>query len=99
MKSKRFSNQTAEQILKHLHTLLDDKQKYTLTADPLGIHFTVTESRKIRKKLSGKKINLKKEQEFMSKKQRRKSNTKKRTRPKIRTVKKGRTVNLKGQVY
>jgi len=99
MKARRYSNQSKEQIIGHLSNILNEKLVYTLTVDPLGVHYTLRESRKRKKGASTKKIKLKEEQKGMSKKQRKKSNTKKRTKPKIRTVKKGRTVKLKGRTY
>ncbi len=99
MKARRYSNQTKEQIIGHLSNILDEKLRYTLNVDPLGVHYTLKESRKRKKRPSSKKIRLREEQKGMSKKDRKKSNTKKRTRPKIRTVKKGRTVELKGRTY
>ena len=79
---------------------MDNNLKYNLFIDPLGIRLVIKEStRKNGNTPSKKRAQIKKEQENMSKRQKRISNTKKRTRPKIRTVKKGRTVELKGRVY
>ena len=98
MKPKKFSNQSAQQILKHLGNSLQDNVSYDLKIDPIGIRFLITETIWRRKIQSKKRKKLKVEQESMSKKQRRISNTKKRIRPKIRSVKKGRVVKLKGRV-
>ena len=100
MSKKQFSNQTPEQIISHLSHFMDNNLKYNLFIDPLGIRLVIKEStRKNGNTPSKKRAQIKKEQENMSKRQKRISNTKKRTRPKIRTVKKGRTVELKGRVY
>ncbi len=98
MPKKRFGNQTADQILKHLINLLDPAAKYTLSVDPLNVHFTIREA--IGKTPRSEKRNrLRAAQRNLSKGRKKHMATKKTTRPKIRTVKKGRTVNLKGQVY
>ncbi|RLI89156.1 MAG: hypothetical protein DRO62_02230 [Candidatus Altiarchaeales archaeon] len=99
MRGKRFSNQSQEQIISHLYHFLNENTRYNLSIDPLGIRFVITESTKKKKKPSEKRKLILGEQRNMSKRQRRLSNTKKRVRPKIRTVKKGRTVPLKGRVY
>ena len=99
MKPKRFSNQSKEQILKHLGGLLSGEVAYNLSVDPLGIRFLLTESTCGRKELSDKRKMLKEEGKGLSKGQRKKTGTRKRTGPKIRSVKKGRTVSLKGRTY
>ncbi len=104
MKPMKLSNQTTEQVINHLRNLLDKDLRYNIVvnpimAEPTGVHFTVRKIIKEKKYASKKRIKLRTEQRNMSKKQRKLSNTKKRIRPKIRTVKKGRTVNLKGQTY
>jgi len=98
MHGKRFGNQTTEQIVKHLQTLLDPEVRYPLSVDPLGIHYTIMESTDGIKN-SGK-IQMRREAtEGMSKGMKKHMSTWKMKRPKIRSVKKGRTVNLKGQIY
>ncbi|MFC2154038.1 hypothetical protein ACFLRC_00965 [Candidatus Altiarchaeota archaeon] len=98
---KRFSNQTPDQIIKHLSNLLSTDTSYSLRVDPLGVYFEIKESRggRKKKKLSDKRAKIKSEQGKMSPRQRKLSNTKKRINPKIRSVKKGRTVTLKGRTY
>ncbi len=96
---KSFRNQSREQVIKHLSNLLKDDALYNLRADPLGIHFEVRESSRRPKKKSEKLKRLQAEGRHLSKKMRRRMGTKKRIRPKIRSVKKGRTVNLKGVEY
>jgi hypothetical protein len=98
MGGKRFSNQNREQVISHLYHFLNDDIGYNLSIDPLGIRFMITESTKRRRKPSEKRKQIKEEQKNMRKRHRKLSNTKKRTRPKIRSVKKGRTVALKGRV-
>jgi len=98
MPKKRFGNQSVEQIVKHLLNLLDPTSKYNLSADPLGVHFTITEAVG-RKPRSEKRRRLREAQKNLSKGRKKHMSTKKNTRPKIRTVKKGRTVKLKGVVY
>ena len=100
MKAKKFRNQTSEQILKHLANLLSGDNKYNLFVDPLGIYFTIKESvRTGGDKNAKKRADRRGAQEGLSKGRRKKVGTSKRTRPKIRSVKKFRTVPLKGQVY
>ncbi len=99
MKGKRFSNQSQEQIISHLYHFLNEHTEYNLSIDPLVIRFIITESTKKKKKLSEKRKLIREEQKNMTKRQKKLSNTKKRIRPKIRTVKKGRTVALKGRTY
>ncbi|MBD3388139.1 MAG: hypothetical protein GF416_03745 [Candidatus Altiarchaeales archaeon] len=96
---KRFSNQKKEEILKHLSHLLDTNTLYHLKADPLSVYFEIRESRRPQKRESEKRKRLKEETKHLSKKKRRLSGTRKRIKPKIRSVKKGRTVNLKGVSY
>ena len=98
MPGKKFGNQTVDQILKHLMNLLDPATKYTLSADPLNVHFTIKEAMG-KKPRSDKRKKLRAAQKNLSTGQKKHMATKKTTRPKIRTIKKGRTVNLKGQVY
>lgn len=100
-RGKRFRNQSAEQILGHLGRLLDGQSEYNLFVDPLGIYFEVRESRGNgkKKKPSRKKRRIRSEQSGMKPRQKKLSNTKKRINPKIRSVKKGRTVTLKGRDY
>ena len=95
----RFSNQKKKALLKHLDNLLLDEKLYNLSADPLGIYFDIRESRKAPKEMSEKRQRIKKEYQDSSKKKRKLSGTRRRTSPKIRNAKKGRTVNLKGVSY
>jgi hypothetical protein len=96
---KRFRYQTKQQVLKHLSNMLKPGTLYGLKSDPLGIYFEVRESTRQRRRLSDKEKRIREETRHLSKKKRRLSSTKKRIRPKIRSVKKGRTVNLKGVSY
>ncbi|ODS39231.1 hypothetical protein BEH94_01645 [Candidatus Altiarchaeales archaeon WOR_SM1_SCG] len=98
MPAQKFSNQKPEQIIAHLSNLLEYDLKYNLVVDPLGVHFTITESTKQDKRTSDKRKKLKEEQKKMTKGQRKLSGTRKRTNPKIRSIKKGRTVKLQGRV-
>lgn len=98
MRGKKFSNQSADQIIGHLINLLNPKVRYNLSADSLGVRFTITEA--IGKKTrSEKRLRLRDAQKNLSKGKKKHVGTKKTTRPKIRSVKKGRTVSLKGRVY
>lgn len=99
MGKKRFSNQESEQVLKHLNKLLNSQALYNLCVDPLGIYFEIRESTRRKKKVSEKRGQLNEQIKHMSKGKRKRMSTNKRTSPKIRTVKKGRTVSLKGRVY
>ncbi len=98
MRGKKFSNQSADQIIGHLINLLNPKVRYNLSADSLGVRFTITEA--IGKKTrSEKRLRLRDAQKNLSKGKKKHMSTKKTTKPKIRSVKKGRTVSLKGRVY
>ncbi len=100
-RGKRFRNQSAGQILGHLARLFDGESEYDLCVDPLGVFFEIRESRGRgkKKKPSRKKRRIRSEQSQMKPRQKKLSNTKKRINPKIRSVKKGRTVTLKGRDY
>ncbi len=96
---KRFSNQSKDQVIKHLEKILDDAKSYDLKADPLLAFFEIKESQRQSKVMSEKHKKLRKEYADSSKKNRRLAGTRRRTSPKIRTSKKGRTVPLKGVSY
>jgi len=98
MQKRRFSNQSLEQIIGHLNHFLSEKGKYNLTIDFSKMQFVITRAR-CRKIISKKRRDIREATKNMTKRQRRLSGTRKRTRPKIRSVKKGRTVELKGRVY
>jgi hypothetical protein len=98
MYGRKFSNQTVEQVIKHLGNLLDANFRYTLSSDPLGVHFTITESVGGAKN-SDKRFMRREAFKNLSKGMRKHMSTKKMTNPKIRSIKKGRMVNLKGRVY
>jgi hypothetical protein len=96
---KRFSNQNRDEVLRHLLNLLKPNNLYHLSADPLGIHFEISESSRPPRQVSDKRMMVQEEFSAFSKKKRRLSGTRKRVNPKIRSIKKGRTVNLKGVIY
>ena len=96
---KKFSNQKKDATIKHLANMLRDDKLYNITSDPLGTYFEIKESIKQSKQPSEKQIRIKKEYSDHSTKLRKLSGTRRRTSPKIRTSKKGRTVNLKGVSY
>ena len=96
---KRFRNQSKEQTLKHLSHLMKESTHYNISVDPLRIYFELRESSRRPKPKSEKLERLREETKHLSRKKRRLVGTKKRIRPKIRSVKKGRTVNLKGVTY
>jgi len=96
---KRFGNQNKDEILRHLANLLRHDVAYNLCVDPLGIYYEIRETIRPPNQVSDKRLMLQQEFRHMSKKKRRLSGTRKRVGPKIRSVKKGRTVNLKGVVY
>ena len=96
MPPKRFSNQTPEQIVSHLTHFLKNNLMYNLYIDPLGVYYRIDEARggqKERFELPGNwhQMSNREKREFRQKKRR--------IMPKIRNVKKGRTVNLKGREY
>lgn len=98
MRGKKFGNQSADQIINHLTNLLNPNVKYNLSSDPLNVRFIITEAVG-KKPRSVKRLRLRDEQKNLSKGKRKHMSTKKNTRPKIRSIKKGRTVPLKGVVY
>jgi hypothetical protein len=96
MGSKYFGNQEKEQIIAHIKSFLRPGLRYNLKIDPLGIHFEIFEAvrreeRKTNREQFGHEVR------DMTQKERRRFNLKRRrTNPKIRSVKRGRTVSLKG---
>jgi len=101
MPAKHFRYQKPEQIIQHLAHFLSGRVTYDLKIDPLGVYFEIRESsgKRRRKQASEKRKIIQGEQQNMSKRKRKLSNTAKRTNPKIRSVKKGRTVKLTGGTY
>lgn len=96
MNGRFFGNQTAEQILSHLRNLLRNNLKYNLKADPLGIHFEIDEAIQHDGRITNRD-QFGREFEGMSGKQRRLFNLKRRrVKPKLRSVKRGRRISLKG---
>lgn len=96
---KRYSNQEKDQIIKHIQRLLKAGKRYDLKTDPLMVYFELRESARQPKIPSEKRTRLRREYANSSKKDRRLAGTRRRTSPKIRTSKKGRTVPLKGVSY
>jgi len=97
MPPKRFSNQTPEQIISHLSHFLRNNTLYSLYIDPLGVYFSINECHGGPRR---QEVSLPKDWHQMSDKERRDyRNKKRRNNPKIRNVKKGRTVSLKGREY
>jgi len=98
MGSKFFSNQDSEQILAHLRNFLRKGLKYNLRIDPLGIHFEINEAVYRGERVTNQD-QFSNELHQMSNKQRRLFNLKRRrSKPKLRSVKKGRTVSLRGSL-
>jgi hypothetical protein len=95
----RFSNQSKDEVLRHLANMLREGTLYNLSCDPLRIYFEMRESQKQPNVESEKRQGVRMEYAHMSQRMRRLSGTRKRVRPKIRSQKKGRTVNLKGVTY
>jgi len=96
MSGKFFGNQDHEQIIGHLKNFLRDGVRYNLSIDGLGIHFEIKEAIQHERRMTNSEL-FKNELSGMSKKERKEFNLKRRRmRPKIRSVKKGRTVSLKG---
>ncbi|MCX6695347.1 MAG: hypothetical protein NTU61_03540 [Candidatus Altiarchaeota archaeon] len=97
MPPKKFSNQNPEQIISHLANFLKDNNMYNLYIDPLGVFFSINEARGGQRK---QEVPLPRDWHQMSERERREyRNKKRRVSPKIRSVKKGRTVSLKGREY
>lgn len=99
MKAVRFRNQTSEEILKHLVHLLAYDTTYNLTVDPLRVYFEIKESTRPTRERSDKRKQIREFQKNLSTGKKKNMGTHKKTRPKIRSVKKFRTVKLKGIVY
>jgi hypothetical protein len=98
MGSKFFGNQDSEQILAHLRNFLRRNLRYNLKVDPLGIHFEISEAIQRNDRLTNQE-QFSHELRGMSQKQRRLFNLKRRrSKPKLRSVKKGRTVSLRGSL-
>ena len=96
MRSRKFSNQTGQQIMMHLSHFMSDDERYNLIIDPMGVEFRIMVSSSFGRGRSQRR-EKRMEQDGMTRGERKKNNTKKSTAPKIRTVKKGRTVKLKGR--
>jgi hypothetical protein len=96
MGSKFFGNQEKNQILAHLERFLRGPMRYNLKIDPLGIHFEISESVQRPQRITNQE-QFSNELHGMSNKERRLFNLKRRrSKPKIRSVKRGRMVSLKG---
>lgn len=96
MSSKFFGNQDCEQIIGHLRNFLRRNVRYNLSIDGLGIHFEINEAIAHERRVTNRE-QFGSELSGMSNKERRLFNLKRRRiKPKIRSVKKGRTVSLKG---
>jgi len=98
MGRKFFGNQSSEQTMSHLRRFLRKGVNYNLEIDPMGIHFEIDEavSREAR---TTNRTQFSNELGTMGKKQRRKFNLRRRrSRPKLRSVKKGRTISLRGSL-
>lgn len=96
MVTKRFSNQTAEQVASHLKASLDS-ERFNIKID------TFAGIAEIRKSSSGKKGHSKKREKIrgqmadMTQKKRRKVlSAKRREKPKLKHVRNGRMITLKG---
>ncbi|MFH0860464.1 MAG: hypothetical protein V1921_04635 [Candidatus Altiarchaeota archaeon] len=99
MSGKFFRNQTSEEIIKHLAHFLGCDSKYDLFIDPLGVYFRIVESHRTGGGPSHKRELMRQRREGMTRGERKRIGSRKMTRPKIRSVKKYRTVNLKGRDY
>jgi hypothetical protein len=97
--AKRFGNQSREEVMRHLGNLMHPGKLYNLSVDPLGIYYEIRESNRQPREDSEKRLMVREQYAHMSQRMRRLSGTRKRVNPKIRSVKKGRTVNLKGVLY
>lgn len=96
MGKKFFGNQDVEQIISHLRHFLRNNLKYNLKIDPMGVHFEIDEAI-VKEQRVTNRDQFSSELGGMSRKQRRLFNLKRRrSRPKLRSVKKGRTVPLRG---
>jgi hypothetical protein len=98
MGRKFFGNQDAGQVIAHLSNLLRRGLKYNLEVDPLGVHFEIDEAVQRTARLTNQ-TQFSGELSGMSNRERRLFNLKRRrSRPKIRSVKRGRTVSLRGNL-
>lgn len=96
MSRKFFGNQDCEQIIGHLRNFLRRGVRYNLSIDGLGVHFEINEAIQHERRMTNRE-QFKNELSGMSNKERREFNLKRRRiKPKLRSVKKGRTISLGG---
>ena len=96
MSQKNFSNQTGEQVAAHLQKYLDSK-KFDVRIDTFAGIAEVKRARLGRKGDSKKKKRLREQMSGMQPKKRKKVlSAKRREKPKLKHVRNGRMISLKG---
>ncbi len=96
MATKSFSNQTGEQLLSHLEAFLESK-RFDIRIDTFAGVAEVKKSRPRKKGPSKKRKRLRKEMKDMRPRKRKKVlSAKRREKPKLKHVRNGRTISLKG---
>ena len=97
MPTKKFSNQNTKQILAHLETYLQEDIEYNLKIDLLANYFEISSSAKSKRK-SAKRDRVRSEAEKLSQRKRRLAlSAKRRDKPKLKHVRNGRQIKLKGR--
>jgi hypothetical protein len=97
--TKKFSNQTASQVISHLRTFLgaDESDKFNVKIDTFANVAEVKKARPRKKGKSRKKKRIREEMKNAPKKKRRKMlSAKRREKPKLKHVRNGRMISLKG---
>lgn len=98
MPTKKFSNQSTEQILSHLETYLQGDLKYTLKIDLFANYFEISSSTKSKRK-SAKRDRVRNEAKKLSQRKRRLAlSAKRRDKPKLKHVRNGRQIKLGGRI-
>ena len=99
MTTKNFNKQTAEQVIAHLKSYLeaDEDDKFNLKIDSFAKVAEVTKARPGSKGESAKKDKIRGEMVgVISSKRKKMLSAKRREKPKLKTVRNGRMISLKG---
>jgi hypothetical protein len=96
MATTKFSNQTAEQVMSHLQKYLGS-EKFNLSIDTFAKVAEIRVARQGEKGESKKKDRIRGQMEQMQPKKRKQvMSAKRREKPKLKTVRNGRMITLKG---
>ncbi|MBN2517648.1 MAG: hypothetical protein JXB14_02280 [Candidatus Altiarchaeota archaeon] len=98
MATKKFSNQSFEQVISHLRTHLPQDRSYNLKIDPFTYYAGINASTGS-KKDSAKREKIRNEAQRLSQRKRRLAlSAKRRDKPKLKHVRNGREIKLKGRI-